>query len=960
MERSQTPTDPSRVRVSEALARLAVGSHELPPPVLARLHHRARSPDARLLVGRYLIVGELGRGGMGLVYDAWDAGIERRVAIKTIEPDRVPEDERDEVVARFRREIKIVGQLNHPAIVTIFDFGQERVLDPMTGARLPSLFYYVMEYLEGQSLAHALRDRRRLPRHEAIAIAADVAEALHLAHRAGVVHRDIKPSNIFLREGTNAVLLDFGIAKLGDVALTQQGQILGTPSFLAPERLQEKEQPIDGRADIFSLGVLLYTMLDGEAPFVGSDAYEVINKITHQAHPTLGLSGGIGRRLSEVLDRMLAKQPENRYATGQEAARALRALQADLLPDEKDAPQQLEPAVLDPGSLTSTDLDPTPALLFDEEDPTPGARHPMAASDGHGGLPPFPSPTLSPSLLSPASPENGEGESQPIVDVDGDAAGLQTDRLAASISRLRPKLRPFAATNEADHTPVSPAIATPSSTTSGEGSASRSEGIAVLLTEEIDDDGTHIERMLRRPTRLVPTDDGAGSGETSDRRGAAVPKRIVSETAEVEALVETPRVTAQVGTYAKTYDSPAMSDQIVRPRGDVGLRRRSGRPAIEAELIDESQVHPLPLDTLKPDEAPTHADFNPPSPPAMPLHFVSAPVHPPDPAEKKRGPVPAADSPGLEARSAAVARRTFAAAPDRGTARSPTSVQVRMSGPGLSVDSGRLIKRRLMVLVAGGLASAAAGLLLGRMQQPSPSALSSPLAAESSPRVQARPASTSDDPALVPPRTPRELVLDADGLREAEQYDDALRLYDRALMALPATHALQATATYGKAETLRDLGRVSEALYAYRTLVRDHPKAAVADNARLVLRALEPQPAKFARRPETAAIVAKPDAPAALGPPAQMPPEDACRWILTRYIKDAQAAVSALEGLRSRSPSAPCIYWNLGRKYEALAQHHSALAAYRRFMDLDPTSLKAPAIRQRIIRLESKLADPSP
>ena len=223
VEPSPASADPGRARVREALSRLGVESHEVPAPVLARLHHRARQVDARLLVGRYLVVGELGRGGMGVVYDAWDPGIERRVAIKTVEPELVPEDERDEVIARFRRETKIVGQLKHPAIVTIFDFGLERMPSSAGGSREPTLFYYVMEYLEGQSLAQALRDRVRLSESEAVGICADIAEALQLSHDAGIIHRDIKPSNIFLRSGKDAVLLDFGIAKRGHHALTRQG-----------------------------------------------------------------------------------------------------------------------------------------------------------------------------------------------------------------------------------------------------------------------------------------------------------------------------------------------------------------------------------------------------------------------------------------------------------------------------------------------------------------------------------------------------------------------------------------------------------------------------------------------------------------------------------------------------------------------------------------------------------------
>src|SRR5262249_51716123 len=129
-------------------------------------------------VGRYLVLGELGRGGMGVVYEAWDPRIERRVAIKTIEPEMVAEEDRDEVIERFRRETKVVGRLHHPGIVTIFDYGEERSRTTAEAV----LFFYVMEYLEGHSLARVLRERRMLPDTEAVSITADIADALQISH----------------------------------------------------------------------------------------------------------------------------------------------------------------------------------------------------------------------------------------------------------------------------------------------------------------------------------------------------------------------------------------------------------------------------------------------------------------------------------------------------------------------------------------------------------------------------------------------------------------------------------------------------------------------------------------------------------------------------------------------------------------------------------------------------------
>lgn len=311
-----------RAHLDRALEHLGLGLSDLDAEVRTRIELRARRPDVRLTVGRYLILGELGRGGMGVVYEAWDPGIERKVAIKTLEPDLVPEEDRREVVERFRRETKIVARLEHPSVVTVYDVGLDRSPVP-SGEGWDVIHFYVMELLEGASLGQRLREDGPMERRRALEITRSLAEALALAHGAGVIHRDIKPSNVFLRDRGDAVLLDFGIAKSGSVALTRQGQILGTPSYLAPERLREKEAPIDGRADLFSLGVLMFTMIAGDAPFVGGDVYEVIDKIAKEAHPALGGDSASARALERVVDRLLAKRPEDRF---QEARLVVEAL----------------------------------------------------------------------------------------------------------------------------------------------------------------------------------------------------------------------------------------------------------------------------------------------------------------------------------------------------------------------------------------------------------------------------------------------------------------------------------------------------------------------------------------------------------------------------------------------------------------------------------------------------------
>ena len=294
-----------------ALQHLCVDLDALQPEILVSLMER-RERAARLSIGRYLILRELGKGGMGVVYEAWDPKIERRVAIKTLEPARVSISERTEVVTRFLRETTIIGGLKHPSIVTVFDSGMENERGANSSGD-DRIYYYVMELLLGRSLAQALKERGRLPVRKAVRICRSIASALALTHQEGVVHRDIKPSNVFLRTIGDAVLLDFGIAKSASISLTQKGHILGTPSYIAPERLAEHETPIDGRADLFSLGILLYSTISGAAPFHAESVHELMKKICQETHPRLSAIVPAARTIEPVVDRLLAKEPQDRF-----------------------------------------------------------------------------------------------------------------------------------------------------------------------------------------------------------------------------------------------------------------------------------------------------------------------------------------------------------------------------------------------------------------------------------------------------------------------------------------------------------------------------------------------------------------------------------------------------------------------------------------------------------------------
>jgi len=265
------------------------------------------------MLGRYQIVSQLGRGAMGTVYRALDPAIERTVAIKTLNPD-LPEENMGEVKERFLREAKSAGRLNHPNVVTIYDVGE-------TGG----VAYIAMEYLEGRSLRQVLDAGAPLTLHAISDIAAQIAEALDYAHRSGIVHRDIKPANIMLSSEGVAKLTDFGIASMLSSSMTQTGTMLGSPKYMSPE--QVLGQPVDGRADIFSLGVVLYEMLARTTPFELPDitTFTLMQRIVTAPAPRVSELGmDIPVAFDVILARALAKRPEDRFQHAIEFANDLR------------------------------------------------------------------------------------------------------------------------------------------------------------------------------------------------------------------------------------------------------------------------------------------------------------------------------------------------------------------------------------------------------------------------------------------------------------------------------------------------------------------------------------------------------------------------------------------------------------------------------------------------------------
>jgi len=311
-------------------------------------------------IDRYEIEQTLGRGAMGVVYLARDPLIGRRVALKTLRLD-LDTEYTGEFRERFFREAKAAGGLNHPGIVTIHDVGE----DPESG-----LVFIAMEYIEGRDLKQLLADGYRFRPSEAARIAADVARALDYAHSMGVVHRDIKPANIILTQDGTAKITDFGIARLESSNLTVEGQFIGTPNFMSPEQITGKA--VDGRSDIFSLGVVLFTLLTGERPFAGETMHEVTMKVVQEPCPIPStMDANIPTAINPIILKCLEKDPDKRFQSGSEVAQVLAALARSLV--------QREPGDMGQTGVYSLDLEtrihvrPGSGSLLDDGEPL--SRH---------------------------------------------------------------------------------------------------------------------------------------------------------------------------------------------------------------------------------------------------------------------------------------------------------------------------------------------------------------------------------------------------------------------------------------------------------------------------------------------------------------------------------------------------------------------------------------------------------
>jgi serine/threonine-protein kinase len=308
-------------------------------------------------LGRFKVLDQLGRGAMGVVYRAHDSALGRTVAIKTIALTGSSR-ERDIHEARFLQEARAAGSLSHPAIITIYDVGREG-----------DTAFIAMELLEGHDLRDLIKDVS-LPPSRSVRIAAQVAEGLAYAHERGIVHRDIKPGNIMVLADERVKIMDFGIARLLEPTVkTQTGVLLGSPQYMSPEQIVG--QPFDHRADIFSLGLVLYEMLTGVKPFQGEDIPELTFKVANlPAAPPSHLASDLPPVIDYIIARALKKKPDERYASAAELAKDLRESLKEVIASET--------AGMDRASATTVpNVSPLPVMADNAAGPVPVRDEPL-------------------------------------------------------------------------------------------------------------------------------------------------------------------------------------------------------------------------------------------------------------------------------------------------------------------------------------------------------------------------------------------------------------------------------------------------------------------------------------------------------------------------------------------------------------------------------------------------------
>jgi serine/threonine-protein kinase len=331
-------------------------------------------------IGRYKVIERVGRGGMGVLYRAHDAALERDVAVKMMHLDFTSDSHARE---RFQREARAVARLQHPNIVTIHELGE-----------FDDTPFIVMEFLAGKDLEALLKDGTQLTLGRKVDIAAQLCEGLAFAHDQGIVHRDIKPGNVRVLEDGKVKILDFGIARFAASSLTQSGTVMGTPSYMAPEQIMG--QPVDGRADLFSAGVLFYELLSGHKPFTGESPTAVAYSIMNSEPPELRQElTDLPDAINEIVSRALRKNPNERYGHAREMASDLQTVRMML-----DLPLSGSPTL--PASATTTVI--AKSDLFATALQMPGPR---PAAPQTGGLGDIPMRASAEAALADAAPSSG-------------------------------------------------------------------------------------------------------------------------------------------------------------------------------------------------------------------------------------------------------------------------------------------------------------------------------------------------------------------------------------------------------------------------------------------------------------------------------------------------------------------------------------------------------------------------
>lgn len=341
-------------------------------------------------LGKYELKRELGKGAMGVVYEGFDPMIERTVALKTILPQYLATPEAGDILARFKREAQAAGRLNHPGIVAVYDYGEDIGLDENgtpTGGRVA---FIAMEFVKGRELREFFDTEQRFTLPDILRLMGEILEALAHAHAHGVVHRDMKPANLIVLDNGKVKIADFGIARVEKSELTQVGTVMGTPSYMSPEQIMG--QPVDGRSDLFSCGVILYQFLTGERPFTGNATtimYKVLNEVPL---PPSMLNVSLPATFDAVVKKAMAKSPDERY---QSAREFFQALQAAVQAQDKESTVSRaaidEDATMRPGTRTAA----APTVIM------PAAPAASALSSTTSPTAPATTPAIPPTRVTP-------------------------------------------------------------------------------------------------------------------------------------------------------------------------------------------------------------------------------------------------------------------------------------------------------------------------------------------------------------------------------------------------------------------------------------------------------------------------------------------------------------------------------------------------------------------------------